>query len=48
MPDNADAWLNLSFAWYNAGNQEEGKKHEQKALELDPNILQQRMNRSGQ
>lgn len=48
MPENADAWLNLAYAWFNSGNPEEANKYQQKALELDPNIIQQRMNQGGQ
>jgi len=43
-PENADAWFNLGIAWYNAGNAEEGKKYEAKALTLDPNIVEKRKN----
>ena len=41
-PDNADAWLNLAIAYYQAGRQDEGRQYEQKALDLDPEVLQKR------
>jgi Flp pilus assembly protein TadD len=41
-PGNADAWMNLAIAWYNAGNAEEAKKYELKALEIDPEVKEKR------
>lgn len=47
-PGNADAWFNLALAWRESGNLIESKKYEQKAFELDPNIVQKRSRPGGQ
>ncbi|MBK7336137.1 MAG: hypothetical protein IPJ00_08170 [Saprospirales bacterium] len=47
-PGNADAWFNLALAWRESGNLVEGKKYEQKAFEIDPNIIQKRSRPGGQ
>lgn len=44
-PKNADAWLNLSIAHFNAGNMAEYAQFEQKATEIDPDIMQKRNTR---
>jgi tetratricopeptide (TPR) repeat protein len=44
-PNNADAWFNLSIAHYNAGNMAEFAQFEQKAKEIDPDIMQKRNTR---
>lgn len=44
-PNNADAWFNLSIAHFNAGNMAEYAQFEQKAKEIDPEIMQKRNTR---
>lgn len=39
-PENAEAWLNLAKAHFNAGNLAEGQAYRQKALALDPKVEQ--------
>jgi len=39
-PENAEAWLNLAKAHFNAGNLAEGQAYRQKALALDPGVEQ--------
>lgn len=41
-PDDAGTWLNLSRAFANAGQGDRSQQAQQKALELNPNILNER------
>ena len=42
QPNEPGALLNLSTAYYRLGNEEQAKLYQQKALEIDPNALNNR------
>ena len=45
QPNNADAYLNLSTAYYHAGDQAKTDEYQAKALQLDPQVLTRRGNK---
>jgi tetratricopeptide (TPR) repeat protein len=39
-PESADAWYNLGTAHLAAGNAEQGQAFRQKAIQMDPEVVQ--------